>query len=58
MSKPKKVNRYRSGSHNPEIEVHIYRGRDIVVHVVDWQEGKVETLRGEKPPAKETPRPS
>lgn len=56
MSKPKEVNRYRSGIKNPEIEVHVYRGRGIVVHVVDWLEGKIETLRGGKP--KETPRPS
>ncbi len=56
MSKPEKVNRYRSGSHNPEIEVHIYRGRGIVVHVVDWVQGKVETLRGGE--SKETSRPS
>lgn len=47
MEKEKaKVNRYKSGVKNPEREVLVYSGEDkVVVHIVDWEKGKVATLR-------------
>jgi hypothetical protein len=43
--KPKEVNRYRSGIHNPEIEVLVYRGEEATkVYIVDWKKGKIEML--------------
>jgi hypothetical protein len=46
MPKPKGVNRYRSGTKNPEQEVHVFRDEDgqIKVHLVDYNVGKVITL--------------
>ena len=46
MNKKKRVNRYRSGSKNPEQEVHVFRGEDgqVKVHIVDYEAGKVTTL--------------
>ncbi len=45
MAKPKSVNRYRSGVHNPQQEVHVYQdGKQVVVHLVDYVKGTVTTV--------------
>jgi hypothetical protein len=43
--KPKEVNRYRSGVHNPEIEVLVYRGEEKTkVYIANWKDKKIEML--------------
>jgi hypothetical protein len=46
MDGEKKVNRYRSGTKNPDQEVLVYTDGqgNTKVHVVDFQKGKVTTL--------------
>ncbi len=45
MAKPNSVNRYRSGVHNPQQEVHVYQdGQQVKVHIVDYVAGKVTTV--------------
>lgn len=40
--RPKEVNRYRSGVHNPELEVLLYRGKKKTrVYIMDWKKGQV-----------------
>lgn len=50
MSKPKGVNKYRSGVRSPELEVHVFRDDNgqVVVHLVDYEQGKVTTMKKEK----------
>jgi len=46
VGKHKAVNRYRSGTKNPEQEVHVFRDENgqVKVHIVDYERGKVTTL--------------
>jgi len=40
--RPREVNRYRSGVHNPELEVLLFRRKKkIRVYIVDWKKGRV-----------------
>jgi hypothetical protein len=54
VSKDKRVNRYRSGSKNPEQEVHVFRDEEgqVKVHIVDYEAGKIITLKKEGEVAK------
>ena len=44
----KEVNRYRSGTKNPQQEVHVWRSKDKTkVYIIDYKEGRVVLLEKE-----------
>jgi hypothetical protein len=46
MAKPKDVNVYKSGVHNPEVQVFVHRKEDgkVKVVVLDWSKNEVKEM--------------